>query len=203
MATSLTGMSRSGPAYWPSVRLHCRACLPRRHDGSCAAMNSSAIAPKAGAALGGAVLASALLGDGVNAVNADHLAQFSVLDARFGQAQFRVRLLALFSSFFNVLSSTSPSNFSPRPMVFGGPQLHQVVRANRRDFLLHRIARHFRRLPPKGLNRRFGDSQGQCLARLTESLWPQISVSKLCAGGRPKPPNFVVLDARVFVGGIF
>ena len=27
------------------------------------------------------------------------------------------------------------------------PQLHQVVRANRRDFLRHWIARHFRRLP--------------------------------------------------------
>jgi hypothetical protein len=30
---------------------------------------------------------------------------------------------------------------------FESPQLHQEVRANRRDFLRHRIARHFRSLP--------------------------------------------------------
>jgi hypothetical protein len=30
---------------------------------------------------------------------------------------------------------------------FESPQLHQVVRANRRDFLRHRIARHFSSLP--------------------------------------------------------
>jgi hypothetical protein len=29
---------------------------------------------------------------------------------------------------------------------FESPQLHQEVRANRRDFLRHRIARHFRDL---------------------------------------------------------
>jgi hypothetical protein len=32
---------------------------------------------------------------------------------------------------------------------FESPPLHQEVRANRRDFLRHRIARHFRGLPPK------------------------------------------------------
>jgi hypothetical protein len=33
---------------------------------------------------------------------------------------------------------------------FESPQLHQVVRAKRRDFLRHRIARHFRSLPRQG-----------------------------------------------------
>jgi hypothetical protein len=33
---------------------------------------------------------------------------------------------------------------------FESPQLHQVVRANRRHFLRHRIARHFRSLPRQG-----------------------------------------------------
>jgi hypothetical protein len=33
---------------------------------------------------------------------------------------------------------------------FESPQLHHEVRANRRDFLRHRIARHFRSLPRRG-----------------------------------------------------
>jgi hypothetical protein len=70
---SSTGMSRIGPAYWSSVCRHCHMCLALRHDGSCAATNSSAIAPKLGFVLGSA--AEALrLSDWIDAVNADHLA---------------------------------------------------------------------------------------------------------------------------------
>ncbi len=68
------------------------------------------------------------------------------------------------------------------------PQLHQEVRANRRDFLGPQNSTTFPRLVAAavGLPSQFHRLCGSLAARGVENLWPQNSVSKVAVASRAR-----------------